>query len=87
MQRSHLFAQLASDKALACNYTVSGHDYTMRHYLADGIYSSCSTFVKTTSDPKPEVQEACRKDVERVFGVLQARLFEVPLASGIKKMS
>uniref|UniRef100_A0A453KBU7 DDE Tnp4 domain-containing protein n=1 Tax=Aegilops tauschii subsp. strangulata TaxID=200361 RepID=A0A453KBU7_AEGTS len=80
LQRSHLFAQLASGKAPSCNYTVNGHDYTMGYYRADGIYPSWSTFVKTISDPKikkhiffAKAQEACRKDIERAFGVLQAR--------------
>ena len=50
--RSHIFVQLASGKAPACNYNVNGHDYTMGYYLADGIYPSWSTFVKTISDPK-----------------------------------
>ena len=29
LQRSHLFAQLASGDAPACNYTVNGYDHTM----------------------------------------------------------
>ena len=80
LQRSHLFARLASGDAPACNYTVNGHEYTMGYYLADGIYPSWSTFVKTISKPKDKIeivfakaQEACRKDIERAFGVLQAR--------------
>jgi hypothetical protein len=52
----------------------------MGYYLADGIYPSWATFVKTI--PKSQgkkkkyfttVQEACRKDVECTFGVLQSR--------------
>ena len=80
LQRSHLFAQLVSGKAPVCNYTINGHDYTMEYYLADDIYPSWSTFVKTISDPKikkhnffGEAQEVCQKDIERVFGVLQDR--------------
>jgi len=57
-----------------------GHEYTMRYYLADEIYPNWSTFVKTI--PRPlgakrkyfaSKQESARKDVERVFGVLQSR--------------
>jgi hypothetical protein len=49
-------------------------------YLADGIYPEWSAFVKTVShliDRKKQyfakVQESARKDIERAFGVLQAR--------------
>ena len=55
--------------------------YNKGYYLADGIYSRWSTFVNTISNPVPggknsqfaKVQEACRKDVEQAFGVLQSR--------------
>ncbi|GKE42264.1 ALP1-like protein isoform X1 [Tanacetum coccineum] len=50
------------------------------YYLADGIYPTWSTFVKTFSVARDEkslkfkrVQEAARKDIERAFGVLQGR--------------
>jgi hypothetical protein len=49
----------------------------MGYYLADKIYPEWSTIVKTKSCPvnaKDQLfstaQESCRKDVERVFGVL-----------------
>ncbi|KAK9985346.1 hypothetical protein SO802_030297 [Lithocarpus litseifolius] len=51
----------------------------MRYYLTDGIYPKWATFVKTIPAPQEQkyklfaaAQEACRKDVERAFGVLQA---------------
>jgi hypothetical protein len=52
LHRSHLFAKLASGEALVCNYKVNGHDYTMGYYLADDIYPSWRTFVKTIPRPK-----------------------------------
>ena len=56
----------------------------MGYYLADGIYMKWSTFVKTIPSPRGQkkkkkkqlfakVQEANKKEVERAFGVLQAR--------------
>ncbi|XP_020263140.1 uncharacterized protein LOC109839119 [Asparagus officinalis] len=65
---------------LTVNYTVNGHEYMMGYYLADGIYPSWATFVKTISLPQGNkrkhfatLQESARKDVERAFGVLQSR--------------
>ncbi|XP_020266405.1 uncharacterized protein LOC109841893 [Asparagus officinalis] len=51
----------ASGEASRVNFTVNGRQYNIAYYLADGIY------------PKWSVFESCRKDVERAFGVLQAR--------------
>jgi hypothetical protein len=53
----------------------------MGYYLANGIDPSWSTFVKTIHVPQgnkrffffAKTQESTRKDVERAFGVLQAR--------------
>src|SRR6266540_2970716 len=74
-----LFAKLAEGKAPQVHYNINGHDYKMGYYLADGIYPSWATFVKTIPEPQgnkrkyfAKAQEAVRKDVERAFGVLQS---------------
>ncbi|KAK1682155.1 hypothetical protein QYE76_043003 [Lolium multiflorum] len=62
------------------SYEINGNAYDKPYYLADGIYPDWATLVKTVRNPNSEktrrfakMQEACRKDVERGFGVLQAR--------------
>ena len=69
LDRSPVFTLLANGNAPPVNYITNGHHYRMRYYLADVIYPNRSTFVKTIPCP----QESATKDVERAFGVLQAR--------------
>uniref|UniRef100_A0A0D3BIG3 DDE Tnp4 domain-containing protein n=1 Tax=Brassica oleracea var. oleracea TaxID=109376 RepID=A0A0D3BIG3_BRAOL len=61
-------------------YSVKGREYHMAYYLTDGIYPKWVTFIQSIPVPQgpkavlfAQRQEAVRKDVERVFGVLQAR--------------
>jgi hypothetical protein len=79
LHRSPLFSKLSNGEAPKVNYNINGHDYTMGYYLADGIYPSWATLVKTIPEPRgskrtyfAKAQEAVRKDVERAFGVLQS---------------
>nr|XP_017228190.1 PREDICTED: putative nuclease HARBI1 [Daucus carota subsp. sativus] len=80
LDRSNLFSEWAEGRAPKVKYTINGHTYDMGYYLADGIYPPYPTFVKTISAPQgnkrkhfAQMQESARKDVERAFGVLQAR--------------
>ncbi|XP_052181987.1 uncharacterized protein LOC127794779 [Diospyros lotus] len=80
LDRSHVFSKLAEGCSPEVSYTINGHEYTMGYYLADGIYPSWCTFVKTIPSPQGNKkkffaaqQESARKDVERAFGVLQSR--------------
>ena len=80
LEGSHVFSELAQGCALAVNYSINGHDYTIGYYLVDDMYPKWSTFAKTIPSPLGDkrklfakAQEAYRKDVERAFRVLQAR--------------
>ena len=78
--KATVFKDLAEGHGPHINYSINGHEYTMGYYLANGVYLSWSTFVKTLSSPQGNkakhfaaCQESARKDVERAFGVLQSR--------------
>jgi hypothetical protein len=80
LQRSPIVARLAEGQGPQVSYKINGNDYSMGYYLADGIYLSWVTFVKTIPEPWgnkkkyfAKAQETCRKDVEHAFGVLQSR--------------
>ncbi|XP_073153941.1 uncharacterized protein [Henckelia pumila] len=80
LNESPLFNDVLKVNAPEVNFIVNDTQYTKGYYLADGIYLEWSTFVNSFScpqDPKRikfnQRQEATRKDVERAFGVLQAR--------------
>ncbi|XP_039827103.1 putative nuclease HARBI1 [Panicum virgatum] len=80
LNQSPLFTNILQGSAPPSQFTVNGNQYNMGYYLADGIYPEWAAFVKTIPLPysaKHKLfatkQEAARKDVERAFGVLQAR--------------
>lgn len=80
INNSHVFHNLARGNTVPCNYVVDGRNFDVGYYLADGIYPSWKTLVKAIRRPRGEqeryfvrMQESYRKDVERAFGVLQAR--------------
>ncbi|XP_008229452.1 PREDICTED: uncharacterized protein LOC103328823 [Prunus mume] len=78
--RSPLFDSLTEGNSPQLDYYINSHRYNMRYYLADGIYPNWATLVQSIRHPENAAeeyfstkQEAYRKDVERAFGILQAR--------------
>ncbi|KAH9457201.1 hypothetical protein Pst134EA_033057 [Puccinia striiformis f. sp. tritici] len=80
LDMSPLFTNILNGVAPKCTFLINGNEYSQAYFLADGIYPDYATIVKTISQPQglerqhfAKMQEALRKDVERAFGVLQAR--------------
>ncbi|CAN6864888.1 unnamed protein product [Brassica oleracea] len=80
LDRSHVFDEIINGKAPQVNYYVNGREYNLAYYLTDGIYPKWTTFIQSIRLPQGAKnslfatrQESIRKDVERAFGVLQAR--------------
>ena len=80
LHRSPIFSSYGRDDAPQVQFTVNGNSYDMGYYLADGIYLAWIALVKTIRYPMDRktqhfaaLQEGARKDIERAFGVLQAR--------------
>ncbi|KAJ0829748.1 putative harbinger transposase-derived protein [Helianthus annuus] len=78
LYQSAIFSDVVNGTGPDTRFTVSGVKYRRGYYLADGIYPSWSTIVKTIPYPEDEKrkkftkrQEAARKDIERCFGVLK----------------
>ena len=68
------------EKQVTWHLRSNGQEYNRYYLLADGIYPPWSCFLQSIRQPDDEKrkhfasrQEACRKDVERCFRVLQAR--------------
>jgi len=80
LDRSPVFQELYEGRSPKCEYVVNSRKYSIGYYLSDGIYQKWATFVKTIRFPQGpkaklfvERQKSVQKDVERAFGVLQAR--------------
>ena len=80
LDRSPLFKNIQDGIAPSVKFTVNSNEYNMAYYLSDGIYPKWATLIQTINHPNGEKeknfakhQEAVRKDVERAFGILQAR--------------
>ncbi|XP_062232371.1 uncharacterized protein LOC133929582 [Phragmites australis] len=80
MHWSNLYTRLTDGTAPTVSYTINGNRYDMGYYLGDGIYPEWATIVKAIPASRGNksihfsaMQASVRKDVERAFGVLQAR--------------
>jgi Plant transposon protein len=80
LDKSPLFENAVRGEAPRVNFTVNGNPYEYAYWLGDGIYPAYACFVKTIPNPTTRMQkmfasaqEAKRKDIERAFGILQAR--------------
>ncbi|CAN0865478.1 Protein ANTAGONIST OF LIKE HETEROCHROMATIN PROTEIN 1 [Linum grandiflorum] len=78
--QSPVFDRILNGSTPSLRFKVNDSWYDTCYYLADGIYPAWSTLVKTIANPTDnkevlfaERQEGYRKDVERAFGILQAR--------------
>jgi Plant transposon protein len=92
LDRSPLFYNAVRGDAPRVDFTVNHHQHSQAYWLADGIYPTYACFVKTIPKPSTRMQkhfataqEAKRKDIERAFGILQAR-FHI-LTSGCRLWS
>jgi hypothetical protein len=80
LQRSPLMTRIANGETPRMQFVANNRTYYYGYFLADGIYPRWRTFVKPVKDPEGKceldfhnAQAAARKDVERAFGILQAR--------------
>ncbi|CAN6351784.1 unnamed protein product [Urochloa humidicola] len=80
LQRSPIFSAYTRGESPPVHFSINGRTYDMGYYLAYGIYPEWPAFVKNVRHPMERktqrfaaVQESTRKDIERAFGVLQAR--------------
>ncbi|XP_021759172.1 uncharacterized protein LOC110724083 [Chenopodium quinoa] len=80
LQRSPVFDDIIYNRAPQVLFTINRNNYNKGYYLTDGIYPKWSAFIDAIAVPQTlkdklftTRQESARKDVERAFGVLQAR--------------
>jgi hypothetical protein len=80
IDRSPFIDSFLNGDIKCANWNIPGNDRSFCDVLTDGIYPNYRIFQKTMNEPIVNkhkhydvCQEAIRKDVERCFGVLQAR--------------
>ena len=78
--RSPLWVDIADGTVPKCNYKIFDQEEDQLYFLADNIYAQFPIFMQSCGDSTDEKVhyfskrlEAVRKDVERAFGILQAR--------------
>ena len=80
LDRSPLLVKLVHAESPSVHFTVNGNVYQYMYWLGDSIYPQYACFVLTFATPQTRMQnmfasaqEAKRKDIERAFGMLQAK--------------
>ncbi|KAG2329431.1 hypothetical protein Bca52824_000611 [Brassica carinata] len=80
LDHSPVFDDIIQGQAPQVTFCFNENEYRLAYYLTDGIYPKWATFIQSITLPQgpkaalfAQHQEAVRKDVEQVFGVLQAR--------------
>ncbi|XP_021810356.1 uncharacterized protein LOC110753715 [Prunus avium] len=78
--QSPVFNDVLRGEASKITYEINNTVYQTGYYLVNGIYPRWTTFEKSLPHPRTQkqklfaaYQEGYRKDVERCFGILQAR--------------
>ena len=80
LHRSLVFDELYQYCAPKYEYVVNDHEYRIEYFLSDDTYPKWTQLVRSIPLPQgpktklfAQCQDAVRKDVERAFGVPQAR--------------
>ncbi|GKD39721.1 putative nuclease HARBI1 [Tanacetum coccineum] len=81
LHRSPVFSDVLEGRAPKVSYVMNGHQRNMTSIFLMGLNPLWPAFFKSITSPQirkhklfAQHQEAVRKDVERAFGVLQARV-------------
>ncbi|CAL8082036.1 unnamed protein product [Prunus armeniaca] len=92
LDQSPVFNNVLRGQGPNITYQVNNTVYHTGYYLADDIYPSWTIFVKSIPNPRSHkqklfatYQEGYRKDVERCFGILQARWLIIRSAAQVYK--
>jgi hypothetical protein len=79
LERSPLMTRIAICEGPLVEFEANVHKYNYGYYLANDIYTKWCSFVKPVVNPEVKkqldfhnAQAVAMKDVERVFGILQA---------------